>query len=160
MWMHLADLSVFSFPGMKVPKKHESRSQHLYCLEKIILSMHLLETDNIVVLDGPPEIVEFLLSVLLRGKTDLTRPGVPSSTPQTSIREMATCIPTCTTLQYLRWLKSSLLATGTCGSWESLVVVQLWDHQGRRAVWIDRILQSDPLANPGTWTTPVSMWWL
>ena len=41
---------------------------------------------------------------------------------------------------------------------ERLVVVHLWDLQVRRKVWIDRILQSDPQANPRTWVLHVSMW--
>ena len=40
-----------------------------------------------------------------------------------------------------------------------LLVVQLRDPKVRRKVWIDRILQSDPQANPGTWALLVSTWW-
>ena len=34
---------------------------------------------------------------------------------------------------------------------ERLLDVRRWDLQGRRKGWIDQILQSDPLANLGTW---------
>ena len=52
-------------------KESESRGPHLNSLEEFFLPVYFLETDNIVVLDEPPEIVEFQLR-----KTDPVRPLV------------------------------------------------------------------------------------
>ena len=58
----------------KSTKESKSRSQHLNSLKKLIVSMHLLETDVVVVVvvKELPDIFEFEFSVLLRGKTDPT----------------------------------------------------------------------------------------
>ena len=108
-----------------------------------------------------PEIFEFEFPVFLRGKNRSNEtPSVPSNTSQTSVREVAKRIPT---LQYSLVLEVVEEHPASNGSvWEQekrLVVVHLWDLHERRKVWIDRTLQSDPLANPGTWAPLVSMWW-
>ena len=61
-----------------------------------------------VVVKELPEIFEFELPVFFsEEKTDPTRPlSVPSNTSQTSVGKEATCIPTCSTMLDLRWLKS------------------------------------------------------
>ena len=57
-------------------------------------------------------------------------------------------------------VEEHLASNGSVWLEERLVVVRHWDLQERRKVWIDRILQSDPAASPGTWALLVSMWWL
>ena len=69
----------------------------LQSLEKLILPVYLLETDDVVVKELP-EILEFELPAFLRGKNRANEiPSVPSNTSQTSRVEVATCIPTCST---------------------------------------------------------------
>ena len=87
----------------KGTKESKSRSQHMDSLKKLILSMHLLETNDVVVVQEFSEIFEFELSVPLSGenRSDET-PGVPSNTSQAFGKEGATSIPPCSTLEYLR----------------------------------------------------------
>ena len=142
-------------------KKLKSRSQHLNSLEKLIIPVYLLEIHDVVVVKELPEIFYFEFPVFLRGKNRSNEtPSVPSDTSQTSVREVATRIPTCSTRLYLRWLKSIPPPTGACGSRRSAslwFVVGIFRRGGK--VWIDRTLHKDPLANPGTWAPLVSMWW-
>ena len=67
--MHKADPPAFSLSGMNVPNKSESRGPHLNSLEEFILPVYLLETDNVVVLNELPEIVEFELSFFCEEQT-------------------------------------------------------------------------------------------
>ena len=59
----------------------KSRVPHLNSLEKLILSVYLLETDDFVVFNGLPETFELELFVSLRRKNR------PNETPSVSQRE-------------------------------------------------------------------------
>ena len=60
--MQMADPLAFSLPGNESTKKLESRSQYLNSLEKLILPVYLLETDDVDDLNEFPR------------RTDPTRP--------------------------------------------------------------------------------------
>ena len=53
----------------KGTKESKSRSQHLDSLKKLVLSMHFLETNNVIVVQEFFEIFEFEFSVPLSGES-------------------------------------------------------------------------------------------
>ena len=79
----MAEPLAFALFVKNVPKKPESRSQHLNSLEKLILPVYLLGTHDVVVVKELPEIFEFELSVFCEEKTDSTRPFVFQVTHRT-----------------------------------------------------------------------------
>ena len=82
----------------KGTKESKSRSQRLDSLKKLVLSMHFLETNDVVVQEFF-EMFEFEFSVPLSGENRSNKPpGVPSNTSQDFGKRGATSIPPCSAL--------------------------------------------------------------
>ena len=69
----MADPPAFSSPRMKAPKNLNRGDPHLNSLEKLILPVYLLETDDVVVVNELPEIFEFELPVFSARKEPTQR---------------------------------------------------------------------------------------
>ena len=83
----------------KGTKESKSWTQDLDSLKKLVLSVHILEPNDVVVVLKFFEIVKFGLPVPLSGENGSNEaPGVPSDTSQAFGEEGATSIPSCSTL--------------------------------------------------------------
>ena len=78
----------------KCTKEPKSRSQYLDSLKKLVLSLHFLETNDVVVVQKFFQIIEFGLSVpLYRENKSNEAPGVLSNASQAFGKEGTTSIP-------------------------------------------------------------------
>ena len=67
--MRIADPPAFALFGVNVPYSRESWSKYLKSLDKFILSMNFLTTDDVVVLGKPFDVDVFSFPGRLRRKT-------------------------------------------------------------------------------------------
>ena len=132
-------------------KELKLRSQHLNSLKIFVLSMHLLETYNVVGVKVSFKMFEFEFSVPLSG---VIRSNKASGVP--SIRR-ATSIPPCSTLYYLRLCLKTILSPMQKLE-KHRVVVRRWEPQEEARIWKDRIRQKGQLAIPRTWILLAGMW--
>ena len=143
-------------------KEPKSWSQHLDSLKKLVLPMYFLETNDVVIVQESTEIFELELPVYLRGKNrPKETPSVPSNTSQTSIRELATCIPTCNYAVVLAVvLEEYSVSNGNVWKLEErLVVDRRWELWGESEGLDCSNLAIGSAGQSKDMGPLVSMWW-